>query len=90
MKYIFFIPLTIALMAITFKCNAQEIVKTKTGRTIILYPDHTWQYYEIQKKQSEPKKQSLPKKPGYSGTRQDTIDSKRINIDIAMILVKAN
>ena len=44
--------------------NAQEIVTTKSGRKVILYSDHTWQYYEIQKKQSEPKRQSLPKKPG--------------------------
>jgi hypothetical protein len=56
--------LTLALFLFASAAQAQELAKTEKGRTVILYPNKTWEYYETQKKQSEPKEQSLPKKPG--------------------------
>ena len=33
---------------------------TEYGRTVILYSDGTWQYWELQKKQSQPQKATPP------------------------------
>ena len=60
---------TLFFILISLLAQAQEIVTTKSGRTVILYSNHTWQYYEIQKKQSEPQKQSIPKKPIVQGNK---------------------
>lgn len=40
----------------------QQATVDKTQRKVLLYENGTWVYDEIQKKQSEPKKQSLPVK----------------------------
>lgn len=40
----------------------QQATVDKTQRKVLLYENGTWVYDEIQKKQSEPKQQSLPVK----------------------------
>lgn len=34
--------------------------KTEYGRTVILFSDGTWEYWELQKKQTQPQKSSPP------------------------------
>lgn len=61
---LFLIIINILPVADMIQGNSRYIisyVKTDTGRSVILYSDHTWEYNEIQQRQSDPIKQSLPK-----------------------------
>ncbi len=59
---IFLILLGGALLAQSYvsKKRIEARATTEYGRTVILYNDGTWKYWELQKKQSPPQKATPP------------------------------